>query len=125
MVRWPGRRAWTWAAIILAALAAVAALLPPRGTPGVEVADLGETRALLLHFAGYAALAVCATLAQASPRVVLTALGLVAYATVLELLQRVVSERSLELQDLLANATGVVVGLLLGCLVARGFRAPR
>lgn len=120
-----GRRAWAGAAIVLALLAAVAALLPPRGTPGIEVADLGEVRALLLHFAGYAALAVCAVLAQARPRVVLTALGLVAYATVLELLQGVLSERSLQLQDLLANATGVVVGLLLGCLIARGFRAPR
>ena len=55
-----GRRGWAWAAIVLAFLAAVAALLPPRGTPGIEVADLGEVRALLLHFAGYAALALCA-----------------------------------------------------------------
>ena len=120
-----GRRGWAGAAIVLALLAAVAALLPPRGTPGIEVADLGEVRALLLHFAGYAALALCAILAQAQPRAALTAVGLGAYATALEFLQGVVSERSFQAQDLVANALGVVVGVLLGCLVARRARTSR
>lgn len=118
-----GRRGWAGAAIVLALLAAVAALLPPRGTPGVEVADLGETLAVLLHFAGYAALALCAILAQARSRAVLTAVALTAYATALEILQGVVSERSFQAQDLVANALGVVVGVLLGRLVARRARA--
>jgi VanZ family protein len=120
-----GRRAWAGATIVLALLAAVAALLPPRGTPGVEVADLGEVRALILHFAGYAALALCAILAQARPRAVLTAMGLIAYATALEVLQGVLSERSFQAQDLVANAAGVIVGLLLGCLIERRTRNPR
>ena len=107
------------AAIVLAVLAAVAALLPPRGTPGVEVADLGEVLALALHFAGYAALALCAILAQSRPRAVLTAMGLIAYASALEVLQAVATERSFQAQDLVANAAGIVVGLLLGCLLAR------
>ncbi len=89
------------------------------------MADLGETLALILHLVGYAVLALSATLAQASPRAVLTALGLTAYATVLEILQGVVSERSFQPQDLLANASGVVVGVLLGSLVDRGIRAAR
>ena len=117
-----GRRGWAGAALVLALLAAVAALLPPRGTPGIEVADLGEVRALLLHFAGYAALALCAILAQARPRAVLTAAGLIAYASALEFLQGVVSERSFQAQDLAANALGVVLGVLLGCLLARRAR---
>lgn len=120
-----GRRAWAWGAIVLALLAAVAALLPPRGTPGFEVADLGELRALLLHFAGYAVLALCATLAQARPRVVLTGLGLMAYASALEVLQGVVSERSFQAQDLLANAMGVLAGVLSGWVVSRRARASR
>ena len=120
-----GRRGWTAASLVLAVLAAVAALLPPRGTPGIEVADLGEIRALLLHFAGYAALALCATLAQARPHAVVTALGLMAYATALEFLQGVVGERSFQAQDLVANALGVVLGVLLGCLVARRARPSR
>ena len=118
-----GRRGWAGAAIVLALLAAVAALLPPRGTPGIEVADLGEVRALLLHFAGYAALALCAILAQDRPRAALTAVGLTAYASALEVLQGVVSERSFQVQDLMANALGVVLGVLLGCLIARRARA--
>lgn len=107
------------AAIVLAVLAAVAALLPPRGTPGVEVADLGEVLALALHFAGYAVLALCTVLAQVRSRVLLTALGLLAYASALEVLQAVATERSFQAQDLVANAAGIVVGLLLGCLLAR------
>ena len=117
-----GRRGWAGAAIVLALLAAVAALLPPRGTPGIEVADLGEVLALLLHFAGYAALALCAILAQAQPRAALTAVGLTAYASALELLQGVMSERSFQAQDLVANALGIVVGVLVGCLLARRAR---
>lgn len=120
-----GRRGWTGAAIVLALLAAVAALLPPRGTPGMEVADLGEVRALLLHFAGYAVLALCAIRAQARPRAVLTGLGVVAYASALEVLQGVLGERSVQAQDLAANALGVVVGVLLGRLVGQRVRASR
>ena len=120
-----GGRGWTGAAIVLALLAAVAALLPPRGTPGIEVADLGEVRALLLHFAGYAALALCAFRAQARPRAVLTGLGIAAYASALEILQGVLGERSVQVQDLVANALGVVVGVLLGCLVGWRARASR
>lgn len=125
MGRGPGRPAWAVAAIVLAVLAAVAALLPPRGTPGVEVADLGESLALVLHFFGYAVLALSALLALGRPRPVLTVLGLVAYASALEVLQGLVGQRSLQAQDLLANAVGVVVGVTVGWLLARRFPARR
>ena len=89
----------------------------------MEVADLGEARALLLHFAGYTVLALCALLAQLRPRPVLTGVGLAAYATALEILQSVVSERSFQAQDLVANTAGVAAGALVGWLVARRSRA--
>lgn len=117
------RRGWAGAAIVLALLAAVAALLPPRGTPGVEVADLGEALALALHFAGYAVLALCTVLAQGRPRVLPTALSLIAYASALEVLQGVVSERSFQAQDVVANVLGIVVGVLLGRLLTGRARA--
>lgn len=114
-----GRRAWTAVAVVLALAAAVAALLPPRGTPGIEVADLGDALALVLHFAGYAALALSATLAQARPRLLVTGVGLVGYATLLEAVQGLVGQRSFQAQDLVANAAGVAAGVLLGWAVAR------
>lgn len=108
------RTAWAVAALILAVLAAVAALLPPRGTPGVEVADLGETLALILHLVGYAALALAAVMAQTSPRPVITLVVLLAYATALEGVQGLLGQRSLQGQDILANLIGIAVGVLVG-----------
>jgi VanZ family protein len=109
----------------LLVLAAVAALLPPRGTPGVEVADLGEVLALLLHFVGYAALALSATVAQRRPRPVLTAAALAAYATGLEVLQGLLGERSFQVQDVVANVAGVIGGVLLGAFLAARVTARR
>lgn len=116
------RVAWRVATVVLALLAAVAALLPPRGTPGVEVADLGETLALVLHFTGYAVLAFAAIRAQVTARPALTAAVLVAYGSGLEVIQWLATDRSFQFEDLLANALGVVVGVVLGWLVGR--RAP-
>lgn len=111
--------AWTVVAVCLAAAAAAAALLPPRGTPGIEVADLGEALALLLHLVGYAALAVSTTLAQERPRIGLTIVGLVVYASGLELVQGLVGQRSFQAQDLAANAAGITLGVFLGLVVSR------
>jgi VanZ family protein len=108
------RTAWAVAALILAVLAAVAALLPPRGTPGVDVADLGETLALVLHLIGYAALALAAVMAQTTPRPVITLVVLLAYATALEGVQGLLGQRSLQAQDILANLIGIGLGVLAG-----------
>jgi VanZ family protein len=108
------RTAWAVAALILAVLAAVAALLPPRGTPGVDVADLGETLALFLHLIGYAALALAAVMAQTTPRPVITLVVLLAYATALEGVQGLLGQRSLQAQDILANLIGIGLGVLAG-----------
>jgi len=113
------RVVWIVAAMVLAVLAAAAALLPPRGTPGLEIADLGDTLAMVLHGVGYALLAFCVMLAQRSPRLAPTALGLVAYGFFLEMTQGVLGLRSVELGDMIANAGGVLVGVAVALLVPR------
>lgn len=105
--------------MVLAVLAAAAALLPPRGTPGVEIADLGDNFALVLHGLGFALLAFSVMLAQRAPRTLPTAVGLVMYGAFLEMTQLALGLRSVQLGDVLANAGGVLVGVSLALLVPR------
>lgn len=126
---------WGAAAVALAILAAIAALLPPRGTPGAEIADLGELRALALHFAGFALLSLCTILAL-SPgsdrmrrdgtaaavgraRLVTAVGGLIAYGLLLEILQGLLTTRSFQIQDVVADSTGVLAGVAAARLVVR------
>ena len=113
------RTVWIVASMVLAVLAAAAALLPPRGTPGVEIADLGETLAMVLHGVGYAVLAFAVMLAQRNPRPVPTAVGLIFYGAFLEMTQWVIGLRSAQLGDMLANASGVLIGVALALLLPR------
>jgi len=113
------RTVWIIASMVLAVLAAAAALLPPRGTPGVEIADLGETLAMVLHGIGYAVLAFAVMLAQRNPRLVPTAVGLILYGAFLEMTQWVIGLRSAQLGDVLANSGGVVVGVIVALPLAR------
>jgi VanZ family protein len=123
-----GRRArlgWSVVAVILAIAATVAALLPPRGTPGIEVADLGESLALLLHLAGFAALAFSSILAQERPRPLLTAAVLMVYAGGLQVAQGWVGLRSFQISDLVANAVGIGLGVALGIGLTARLRTRR
>ena len=113
------RTVWIIASMVLAVLAAAAALLPPRGTPGVEIADLGETLAMVLHGIGYAVLAFAVMLAQRNPRLVPTAVGLILYGAFLEMTQWVIGLRSAQLGDVLANSGGVLVGVAVALVVPR------
>lgn len=113
------RAAWIVLTAALSVLAAVAALVPPRGTPGLEVADLGEGLALALHGLGYALLAFCACLAQSRPRTAATALVLVCYGVVLEALQGLLGQRSFQGADLLANSAGVLIGVVTAAALIR------
>lgn len=113
------RGAWLVVAIVLAVLAAVAALIPPRGTPGIEVADLGETLATVLHGVGYAVLAATAMLAQRQPRPIPTALLVIAYGVLLEIVQGALGQRSAQWVDLAANSAGVVLGIVVALPLAR------
>lgn len=115
----PGARAWTIAATILAVLIAVVSLLPPRGTPGVEIADLGEVLATVGHTIAYAALGALAVLAQRRPRPSLTLVGVVAYGALLEIAQGALGLRSFQWTDIAANAVGALVGVLIATLLSR------
>ncbi len=118
-----GGRAWGIAATILAVLIAFVSLLPPRGTPGVEIADLGEVLATVGHALAYAALAAVAVLAQRRARPALTLVGVVAYGALLEIAQGALGLRSFQWTDIAANAIGALAGILV-VLVLRHRPAP-
>jgi len=109
----PGGRPWRIATAVLALLVAVVSLLPPRGTPGVEIADLGEVLATVGHAVAYAVLAASAVLAQRDPRTLLTWTVVVAYGALLEIAQGALGLRSFQLTDIAANALGALVGVLV------------
>jgi len=85
----------------------------------VEIADLGEIRALLGHAAAYAGLTFCALLAQRAPRPALTFAAVLVYGALLEVAQGTFGLRSMQAGDILANAVGSAAGLGLALLVLR------
>lgn len=113
------RLAWRIAAVFLAGLAAFVALLPRSGTPGVEIEDLGDNLTLVLHGLGFALLAFVVMVAQRTPRPVVTSVGLILYGGFLEMTQGLVGYRSAQLGDMLANASGVLIGVALALLLPR------
>lgn len=113
------RNVWSPIAAIFALIILGVSLLPPRGTPGIEVADLGETWALVLHGVGYALLTMSALFAQRAPRVIVTAVMAIAYGILMEVIQGMLGLRSAQLSDVLANAGGVLLGVAISFLVPR------
>lgn len=114
-----GGRAWGVGAAILALLIGVVSMLPPRGTPGVEIADLGEVLATIGHGLAYAVLAGLAVAAQRAPRVLLTLAVVVGYGILLEALQGAFGLRSFQMSDIAANAVGALVGAAAAMLLRR------
>ena len=114
-------RAWVIAAAVLALLIGVVSLLPPRGTPGMEIADLGEVVATIGHLLAYAALAALALLAQRQPRILVTLATVIGYVALIEILQGMLGLRSFQWTDIAANALGALVGVLSVILVRRAF----
>ena len=114
-----GRRTWGIAAILVALLIGVVSMLPPRGTPGMEIADLGELRATIGHGLAYALLAAFAVLGQRQPRIAATLAGVIGYGVILEVLQGVFGLRTFQWTDIAANALGALVGVLSVILVRR------
>lgn len=103
--------------MILAILIGVVSLLPPRGTPGVEIADLGEVLATAGHAVAYAVLAGLAIGAQANPRIGMTLAIVIGYGIVIEALQGTFGLRSFQVSDILANALGALAGVGAAMLV--------
>jgi VanZ family protein len=106
---------------VLALLIGVVSLLPPRGTPGMEIADLGEVVATIGHLLAYAALAALALLAQRQPRILVTLATVIGYVALIEILQGMLGLRSFQWTDIAANALGALVGVLSVILVRRAF----
>lgn len=69
------------------------------------------------HLVAYLLLGLVAVAAQRRPRPVLTGLGLVLFGLVIEILQGRWGYRSFEWADLVADAVGVVVGILIALFV--------
>lgn len=111
------RAAWWAVFAVLAIVVTVVSLLPPRGTPVAEIADLGEVRALVGHACGYLLLAGSAMLAQRMPRPWLTVILASAYGVLLELVQGVIGQRSAQLSDAIANLIGALLGVGIAMVI--------
>ena len=107
--RWPRRWLVLWALMI--ATVVVGSLLPTDALPPSPFDQFDK----LEHFLGYAALSAYAVLLFASRRAqVAAAIGLIALGVGLEFAQAVLTEsRRADVFDALADASGVLVGLLL------------
>jgi len=108
----PHTQRWRWALLLLAGLVAVLALTP---TPPRQM-DLGWDK--LNHAMAFAALAVCAVFGWPNSRAARLAvlLALLVYGGAIELLQRLVPNRSGEWADLGADAIGIGIGAWLALL---------
>lgn len=114
----PGARTWTIIAATLTVLVGIVSMLPPRGTPGLEIADLGEVAATLGHALAYALLGMAYAMTvpgrrSRAARMVVIVVILAAYGAVLEALQGALGARSYQVSDVLANTVGAVIGVLI------------
>lgn len=117
-------RRWLIASLVAAMLVGVVSLLPARGTPGGDIADLGEALATVGHLAAYAVLgfgfAMALPPSASRPRLgVLVVAILSAYGVLLEVAQLALGSRSFQWQDVLANAAGTVLGVAAGLALRR------
>lgn len=99
-----------WAALL--ALVATGSLMPSSGLPDVGLFPGADK---LQHAAGYALMSGYAGMLFATRRThLLAAVGLLAFGIAIELAQGAfTADRTPEFADVLANATGIAVGLLL------------
>lgn len=105
----PGRLShpllWYSIAIAMLLLVGIASLMP---APELGTSDK------LLHFVSYFILSAGFTiLNQRSLYLILIAVGLILYGILLEVLQGLTGYRMMEINDMLANSTGVLTGLLV------------
>jgi VanZ family protein len=92
-----------------------------------DIADLGELRATIGHVLAYVLLAVLFVMAvrtsdpnsSVARSAVLVVLILTGYGALLEILQGAAGSRSFQVQDVLANAAGAIVGAGLALPIRR------
>ena len=110
-------RYWLIAGVFVLAAVFIAALLPARG-PSIRI-YLGFDK--WLHLAVFAFLAVWFSGQYRRGAYWRIAAGLLLFGLVIEACQRMVSYRSGDLQDLAADAVGIVLGLTIAVMGAGGW----
>ena len=103
--------AWWIAAIVVGLAITVVSMLPPRGTPGPQIADLGEVVATIGHLIGYLLLGGLIAFAQRNPRPMIVWAAVSAYGALIEIAQGTFGLRSFQWTDILANALGAAIGI--------------
>lgn len=91
----------------LMALFAVVGLMPSPDLGGIDRGDL------LAHLGGWIVGAISGRIAYPRVRLLLLGAGLWSYSLAIELAQLATPTRSFELLDLVANAAGILLGLIL------------
>src|SRR3954471_7923658 len=99
-----------WFAAVLAVV--VGSLLPGSSLPMQTLGQL-DVSDKLLHFAGYAVLAFLPTVHERWPTVRAAILGALVLGVLLEFAQRLSPGRSFEVGDMLADACGLICGLII------------
>ena len=116
--------AWWVSAITVGVLITVVSLLPPRGTPGPQIADLGEVVATIGHIVGYLLLGGLIVFAQRHPQPWLVWIVVSGYGSLIEIAQGIFGLRSFQWSDMVANSLGAAVGIGIAVLVRRRWAAP-
>lgn len=113
----PLRYPWLWSAFgwLLAAGVCFGSLVPGDKLPVHVLQDKA------VHFGSYLLLMIWFAGLYERRRQLAVALALVALGFALDALQSLVSSRSFELLDVLANAAGVAVGFVLASLLLAGW----
>lgn len=93
--------------------------------PGSSVGAVGELPDWVRHGFGYLVLGFFSRLAFRSVRQWIIFIGVFTYGAVIEVLQPIISDRNFEVTDMLANAVGAALGIILATLTTYRFRSPR
>lgn len=116
-LRYPWR--WQLAGFLLLVFVMIAALVPK--LPFHELALQFRISDKVMHIAAFAFLAVWFSGQYEKRSYWRIALGLIAFGILIELVQSMVSYRTAEWMDLIGDAAGITIGLLIGVLGAGGW----
>ena len=103
-------------------------MLPARGTPGAEIADLGEVAATIGHVVAYALLGIAFGMSVSArtltrSRMIAIVVILAGYGALLEAVQEALGSRTFQVSDVLANTGGAVLGVALAVGLRRRERS--
>ena len=116
-LRYPWR--WQLAGFLLLVFVMIAALVPK--LPFHELALQFRISDKVMHIGAFAFLAVWFSGQYEKRSYWRIALGLIAFGILIELVQSTVSYRTAEWMDLIGDAAGIAIGLLIGVLGAGGW----